>query len=62
MLFNPGFANNAILSCYFLIFQLLISVITQFFNHTTEHAMSIGITTKEDKRKLKQNHLTQKLK
>ena len=55
MLFNLEFANDTILSCFFLFFlfielSLLIpAVIAQFFNPIVEPVIPIGIRSKEAK-------------
>ena len=54
-LFNLDFANNTILSCFFLFFLfidlyfLIPAVVKQIFNPTAEHVSHIGIPTKEEK-------------
>ena len=61
MVLNLFFANNTILSCFFLFFLntdlyvLIPAVITQIFSSTAELAISILITTNEVKTKLKHN-------
>ena len=55
MLFNLGFANNTVLSCFFFFFlisdlQILIpAVIAQIFNPIAELVTPIAIPTKEAK-------------
>ena len=55
MLFNLDFANNTILSCFFLFFLiidlhfLILAVITQTFNPIVKLAIPIGIPTEEAK-------------
>ena len=55
MLFNLDFANNTILSCFFLFFLitdlyfLIPTVITQIFNPIVKLAIPIGIPAKEAK-------------
>ena len=55
MLFNLDFANNTILSCFFLFFIivdlyfLIPADILQIFNHIVELAILVGIPTKEAK-------------
>ena len=58
MLFNLDFANNTILSCFFLFFLiidlyfLIPAVITQTLNPFAEPVIPIGIQTKEAKEKM----------
>ena len=55
MVFNSIFASNAILSCFFLsllifdLYFLILAVIIQIFNSTTELAKPTEIPTKEAK-------------
>ena len=58
MIFNLGFANDAILSCFFLLFFLFLifdlyflipSVITQIFIPAAELAIATGVSAKEAK-------------
>ena len=61
MVFNLAFANNTILSCYFLFlliidsYFLILAVIAQTFNTTAELAMEIEIQTNKAKAKIKTN-------
>ena len=52
-LFNLDFANNAILSCYFLLiinlYFLIAAVTVQMFNPVAAFVIPIGIPTKEAK-------------
>ena len=55
-LFNLHFANNTILSCFFLFsdsYFLIPAVITQIFNPIVELAIPIRIPTTEAKQKWK---------
>ena len=55
MLFNFGFANNIVLSCFFFVFLisdlyiLIPAVIAQIFNPIIELVTPIGVPTKEAK-------------
>ena len=55
MPFNLDFANNTILSCFFLFFLiidlyfLILAIITQIFHAVAELIIPIGIPTKEAK-------------
>ena len=59
MLFNLGFANNIILSCFFFFFLiidlyfLIPAVIAQIFNPIAELVIPIGIPSKQAKQILK---------
>ena len=58
MLFNLDFANNTILSCFFIFFLiidlyfLIPAVITQISNPSAELVMRTGMMTKEAKAKM----------
>ena len=55
MLFNLDFANNTVLSCFFLVFLiielyfLISAAITQILNAIEKLSITIGIPTKEAK-------------
>ena len=62
MLFNLDFANNTILSRFFLFFLIIdlyflnAVIITQIFNPIVELAIPIGILTKEAKAQIEIQH------
>ena len=64
MLFNLVFASNTVLSCFFFFFLindlhfLIAAVIAQIFNAFAEHAIPIGIPTKEAKAEMDIRPLT----
>ena len=64
MLFNLDFANNTILSCFFLFFLIIDSyflipaVITHIFNPTAELVILIGIPTKNAKVEMETHPIT----
>ena len=68
MLFNLNFANNTILSCFFLFFLItdlyvvIPAVIKQIFNPTAELVIPIGIPAKEAKAEMETNHVTVEIK
>ena len=56
VVFNLVFANNTVLSCFFILFFLIIdlyflihAVVSQIFNYTAELAIPLVISTKETK-------------
>ena len=61
MLFNLDFANNTILSCFFLFFLiielyfLIAAVITRIFNIVAELVIAIGTPTIEAKAKMEKH-------
>ena len=58
MLFNSDFANNTILSYFFIFFLiidfyfLILEAISQIFNPVSEFVIPVGIPTKEPKPKM----------
>ena len=54
VLFKLVFANNTILSCFFIFFLIidLYLVITQIFNPVAQLVIPMGIPTKESKAKM----------
>ena len=61
MLFNLDFANNTILSCFFLFVDLCFlipAVITQIFNPIVELVIPIEIPTKEAKAEMETHAVT----
>ena len=68
MLFNLNFANNTILSCFFLFFLItdlyvvIPAVIKQIFNPTAELVIPIGIPAKQAKAEMETNHVTVEIK
>ena len=68
MLFNLDFANNTILSCFFLFFLiidlyfLIRAVITQIFDPIARLVIPIWIYTKEVKAEMETNPVTLEIK
>ena len=60
MIFNLDFANNTILSCFFLTIDLyfLIQLLLHIFNLSAELVIPIGIPTKEVKAEMKTHPVT----
>ena len=68
MLFNLDFANNTILSCFFIFFLiidlyfLIPAVITQIFNPIAELVIPTGISAKEAKAEMEMHPVTAEIK
>ena len=68
MLFNLSFANNSILSCFFLFFLIIDlylfipAVVPQLFNSIAELAIPIEITSKRAKAEIETHQVTVEIK
>ena len=62
MLFNLVFANNTLLSCFFLFFLLVPAIIAQIFNPIAELVIPIGIPSDEAKVEIELHPVTTKAK